>query len=870
VGGQRERSGRYEQLTVDGSKSKDEETLATGGTAFTESEDETTKTRRKSLEFGISEVELKNFLQDLRYAVRMLMKSPLFTGIAVLTLALGIGGNTAIFSVVNAILLRPLPYQNPDQLVILSEKTAQFNEMSVAYQNYEDWRAQNHSFREMAAFRGESFNLSGSGTAEHVRARQASAGLLTMLGVRPLLGRDFLAEEDRPGAAPVVILGYGLWQTKFGGDPQIVGKSILLTDQSYTVVGVLPEHFWFYNKPDVIVPIGNSTAFWRTNRELRSGTYVIARLRPGATVEGARADMAPIAARLAEAYPKANVAHTINVKPMMQDVVGDVRGSLYLMLGAVGLVLLIACVNVANLLLVRATSRQKEIAVRVAMGASRWRMTRQLLTESVCLAVAGGALGLLLAYWGTDALVKAVPGSLPRAEVVGLDLRVLAFTFGVSFLTGVLFGLAPAWRAAKTDVQGTLKDQARGTTSGHHRLQGALVIAELGLALVLLVCAGLTIRSVALLKSVNPGFQAKNALTFNVSVSSVRYATPAKVRSYYHEVLRRIEALPGVQAASVSNDLPMRDDNEIFFYVTDRPKPTQEQLPWAMFYLVSPGYQDAMGLQLIKGRFLTSQDNETGPAAIVIDDAMARGLFPTEDPIGKSVIVPFPGFDKPREIVGVVNHVKHAGLVQDASALIKYQFYMPFDQIPDAFYRELSRGSLSLIVRTAPDAGTIGTSVMEAVRGLDKDQPVFGLEPMGRLIEESVASQRFATMLLGIFAGIALILGSVGIYGVMSYLVTERTQEMGIRMALGATRSDVMRLVLTYGLTLAIAGLALGLAASIALTRLLTNLLFGVSPTDAATLALVGLLLVGVAMLACYVPARRATRVDPMVALRYE
>ncbi len=811
-----------------------------------------------------------HFLQDLRYALRILAKSPMFTAIAVLTLALGIGGNTAIFSVVNAVLLRPLPYQNPEQLVILSEKSPQFDESSVAYQNYEDWRAQNHSFVEMAAFRGESFNLSGSGTAEHVRARQASAGLLTMLGVRPLLGRDFLKEEDRPGGPNVVILGYGLWKTKFGGDPQIVGKPINLSDQSFTVVGVLPEYFWLYSKPDVMVPIGNSTAIWRTNRELRSGTYVIARLRPGVSVTEARADMAPIATRLAEAYPKANAAHGINVKGMMQDVVGDVRGSLYLLLGAVGFVLLIACVNVANLLLVRAASRRKEIAVKVAMGATRWRMTRQLLTESVCLAAGGGALGLLLAYWGTDALVKAVPGSLPRAEVVTLDWRVLAFTFGVSLLTGVLFGLAPAWRAAKTDVQTALKDQARGTTGGHHRLQGALVIAELGLALVLLVCAGLTIRSVALLKHVNPGFQPKNALTFNISLSNVSYASPTKIRTYFHEVLRRLEALPGVQAASVSSDLPMRDDSEIFFYVADRPKPTQEQMLWAMFYLVSPGYKDAMGLQLIKGRFLTAQDNETAPQAIVIDEAMARGLFANEDPIGKSVIIPFPGLDAPREIVGVVNHVKHSGLVQDATATIRYQFYMPFDQIPDSFYKEVGSGSLSLIVRTASNGGALGTSVLDTVRELDKDQPVFGLEPMGQLIEESVASQRFATMLLGIFAGIALILGSVGIYGVMSYLVTERTHEMGIRMALGATRSDVMRLVLKYGLTLAIAGLGLGLVASIGLTRLLASLLFGVSATDPMTLTLVGLLLVGVALLACYLPARRATRVDPMVALRYE
>jgi predicted permease len=537
----------------------------------------------------------------------------------------------------------------------------------------------------------------------------------------------------------------------------------------------------------------------------------------------------------------------------------------------VGFVLLIACVNVANLLLVRGASRQKEIAVRVAMGASRWRMMRQLLTESVCLAAAGGALGLLLARWGTEALLKATPGSLPRAENVPLDWRVMGFTFGISFLTGVLFGLVPALRAAKPNVQATLKEQTRGSTGGHHRLQGVLVTAELGLALVLLVCAGLTIRSMSLLRNVNPGFEPLKALTFSVSLSNVGYSTPAKVRSYFHEVLRRLETLPGVQAASVSSDLPMRDDSEIFFYVAGRPKPEKEKMPWAMFYLVSPGYKDAMGLQLLKGRFLTALDNETSPSAIVIDEAMAHGLFANEDPVGKSLIIPYPGLDQPRQIVGVVNHVKHAGLAADATALIRYQFYMPFDQIPDAFYGEVATGSLSLIVRTATaDPSALGASILQTVRELDRDQPVFGLEPMSQLIEESMASQRFATLLLGIFAGIALILGSVGIYGVMSYLVTERTHEMGIRMALGAERSDVMRLILKHGLGLALAGLVVGLLASLGLTRLMTSLLFGVSPTDGITLATVALLLVGVAMLACYVPARRATQVDPMVALRYE
>ena len=813
---------------------------------------------------------MNTFWQDLRYAVRMLAKAPVFTAIAVLTLALGIGGNTAIFSVVNSVLLKPLPYQDPGRVMILSEKAPQFPEMSVSYPNYEDWKAQAKSFEQMVAIRGESLDLTGSGTAQHLQARQVSAGFFGMLGVHPRLGREFLPEEDKPGGAPVAMIGYALWQDRFGGDPQVVGKTIKLSDMDYTVVGVLPDHFWFYIAPDVVTPVGNSTGLWRTNRELRSGTYAVARLRPGVTVESAQAEMTGITARLATEYPKANVDHGANVKVMLQDVVGDVGQSLYLMLGAVGFVLLIACVNVANLLLVRAASRQKEIAVRAAMGASRGRMVRQLLTESVLLAVAGGAIGLVLAYWGTDALVKAVPGSLPRAEVISMDWRVLVFTFGVSFLTGVLFGLVPAWRAAKTDVQSTLKEQTRGTTSGHHRLQGVLVVAELGLALVLLACAALTIRSVALLRNVDPGFRASNAITFNISLSKAGYDTPAKIRSYFHEVLRRLEALPGVQSASASTDLPMRDDSEIFLYVADRPKPTQDKMSWAMFYTVTPGYKDAMGLQLIKGRFISEQDNEKGAPVVVIDEGMARGLFPNEEALGKSIIIPFEHFDQPRQIVGVVNHVKHAGLALDATTLIKYEMYMPFDQIPDQFYGEFMSGSLSVVVRTAGPMPSIGNAVMKTVSDFDRDQPVFGLEPMGQIIADSVAEQRFATLLLGMFAGIALLLGSVGIYGVMSYLVAERTHEMGIRMALGATRVDVMRLVLKYGLTLAAAGLVLGLIGSVALTRLLVTLLYGVSPTDPVTLGAMGALLVGVAMLACYLPARRATRVDPMVALRYE
>ncbi len=808
--------------------------------------------------------------KDIRFAMRMLAKSPMFTIIAVLTLGLGIGANTAIFSVVNAVLLRPLPYPEPERLMILSESSPQFEESSVAYKNFEDWQEQNHSFSDLAAFRSQTVSLSGLGTAEHLRARQVSSGFLAMLRVRPILGRDFLPEDDRQGAPPVTILSNELWKTKFFSDPEILGKTILLADKNFTIIGVLPEGFWFYSRPDVLISVGASDSLWRSSREMRSGTYVLGRLRPGVSIEQARADMAPIASRLATEYPKANAAHGINVKGMLQDVVGDVRGSLYLMLGAVGFVLLIACVNVANLLLVRAASRQKEIAVRAAMGASRWRMTQQLLTESVCLSVAGGALGLLLARWGTSTLVAAIPGSLPRTDAVDLDFRVLGFTLGVSLLTGVVFGLAPALRAVKTNIQETLKDNARGTTSGQHRLQSSLVVAELGLALVLLVCAGLTIRSVAELRQVKPGFNTQNAITFNASLSATTYSTPSKVRSYIHEALRRMESVPGVTAASVATDVPLRDDSEIFFYVEGRPKPSQEQMTWAMFYLVSPGYKDAMGLRLIRGRFLTAQDTEKTPAVVVVDEELARKEFPSQDPIGQRIIIPFPGFDVPREIVGVVNHVKHNGLAQDAHSRIQNQFYMAFDQIPDPFYSELTGSAISLIVRTSSDPSAMANTVMETVRTMDKDQPVFGLQTMQQLVEDSIAAQRFATMLLGMFGGVALLLASVGIYGVMSYLVSERMHEMGIRMALGATRGDILRLILKLGARLALAGLGLGLLASAGLTRLLTGLLFGVSRTDPATFLFVGAVLVSVALLACFIPAQRATRIDPMIALRYE
>lgn len=814
---------------------------------------------------------MKTFLQDMRYAFRMFLKAPGFTGIAILTLAIGIGANTAIFAVVNAVLLKPLPYPEPEQVLILSENSPQFSAGSVAYPNFEDWKAQNQTFSQMAAFRTEGYTLSGTGAAEHLRGREVSAGMFSLLGVQPILGREFQAEEDKPGAPHVAVLSYGLWKNHFASDPTILGKPIRLSDQDYTVVGVLPERFWFYTPAEVFVPIGNETRMWRNSREMRSGVFVVGRMKPGARVEQARADMKQIGAQLAAAYPKGNAGHGVTVTPMLEDVVGDVRKSLYLLLGAVGLVLLIACVNVANLLLVRANSRRKEIAIRSAMGSSRWRVIRQLLTESVTLSLMGGIAGYVLANWGTAALAAAVPGSLPRsAQGIHADESVLLFTFGISMLTGILFGLAPGLRAADVNLIEVLKQGVRGTTGRRHRLQDALVVAEIGLALVLLVGAGLTLRSILELHQVQPGFDASHAMTFEVSISAGSYPTPVKVRAYVDETLRQVEAVPGVRAASLTTDVPIRDDSEIPFYVAGRAKPTDEEMPWSMLYIVTKGYAEAMGLQVVKGRFLTEKDGVTAQNVVVIDTELASKMFPDGDAIGRSVVFPFPGIDQPREIVGVVNHVRHWGLAQDSTAKIRSQIYTPFAQIPDAFLGELSTGSLSFVARTEGEPMAMTGAIRAAIQKVDKDQPVYGFTSLQQVVSDSLATLRFSTLLFGAFAGIAVLLAAVGIYGVMAYIVSQRTNEIGIRLAMGASRGEVMRMILRYGTVLSLLGAAVGLGVSVAFTRLLGSLLYGVKPIDPVTFGAVTAILVGVAIAACCIPARRATSVDPQTALRYE
>ncbi len=813
---------------------------------------------------------LDTLRQDVRYAVRTLAKSPGFAAVAILTLALGIGANTAIFSVVNAVMLRPLPYPDASRVMTLSETSPQFEEMSVSYLNFIDWQNRNRSFSELAAFRRESFNLAGVSSPERLPGRQVSPGFFAILGTTPILGRDFLPEDGRPGAPPVVILSYRFWQRRFAGDPSIVGRVLVLNDVPHTVIGVIPQRFWFYNPGDVFVTFANGSQLFTQIRENRSGTYVVGRLKPGVSLEQARSDMNHIARVLAAEFPKANANSGISVKAILEDVVGGVRANLLLLLGAVGFVLLIACVNVANLLLARSTARTKEIAIRAALGGSRWRMIRQLLTESTLLAVCGGALGTLFARWGTSFLIASVPGSLPRTEDVSPDIRVLFFTLGASLLTGILFGIVPAIRASRADLHDTLKEGIRGSTSGRHHLQDALVVAELALTLVLLVGAGLTARSILSLHRVNPGFDPRNALVFNTALSAQRYGEAPKVRSFYRELLARLQRTPGVKAASLALNVPMRDDSELYFYVEGRPQPKPEDMLWSMHYIVSSGYADAMGLRLLRGRYLSDRDSEDSQPVIVIDEAMARGVFPSEDPIGKRIIVPFPGLDQPREIVGVVNHVKHWGLAQDAQSRIQYQFYMPFFQVPDALFKQVGTFDMTLVVRTAGDPRAFVGTAQATVHALDPDLPVYGSQTMGEIIETSLAAQRFATLLLGLFAAFGLVLAAVGIYGVMAYSVGQRTQEMGIRMALGATRRDILRLVLGRGSLLTGAGTLIGLLACLGLTRFLASLLFGVTATDPVTFLAVAFVLGAVALFACYVPARRATRVDPMTALRYE
>lgn len=818
---------------------------------------------------------MATLMQDLKYAVRMLARNRGFTIVAVLTLVLGIGANTALFSVANAVLLEPLPFPAPQQLVALYESRVQFVRASISYPNFLDWQRENHTFSSLAAFRQDDFNLTGAGEAEHIRGEMVSGDFFRVLGVNPAAGRFFTANDDHIGAAPVAVISAGLWNRKFAVATDVIGKSIFLDGTDYTIIGVLPATFQLQlqnlsENNDVYVPVGQWTDPVFHDRSAGLGMKAIGRLKPGVTIEQARADMDSIANQLAEAYPKEDKDSGITVLSLKESMIGEIKPFLFVLLAAVGFVLLIACVNVANLVLARSTGRAREFAIRSALGASARRVLRQLLTESTVLALAGGALGLLLASWTLQGVLSLVSNTLPRAQGVRLDDRVLFFTLAISLLSGILFGLAPALKASQPDLQNTLKEGGRGSSGSRHRAQGIFVVTEMALAVVLLIGAGLMLRSLARLWSVNPGFDPHNVLIFYVALPpAMDNASPPSIRASLLQLHDRLAALPGVQSVSLlRGSVPMWDDSEDPFWIPGRPKPQSDNdKDWAIWSEVEPDYLSVMGIPLVRGRFFTAADTESSPRVVVVDEDFAAKYFPGEDPIGKMIVDDYAG-PAPATIVGVVPHVKQWGL--DDKEAMHAEFYIPFRQIPDKYMSRASRNT-TVVVRTAGAPLALAPGIHRDLQQMNSEEVMFSARTMDDIVyNQSVLAQRFSMILLGVFAALALLLASVGIYGVVSYIVAQRTHEIGIRIALGARQSDVLRWVLSEGARMALVGVAIGLAGALVVTRLMAKLLYNISATDPLTFLGVAILLTLVALAACYIPARRAMRVDPIVALRYE
>jgi putative ABC transport system permease protein len=806
-----------------------------------------------------------DILQDLRYGLRTLRKHPGFTAVAVTALALGIGANTAIFSVVNTVLLRPLPYHDPDRLVMVWEDDTKggYPRDTPSAANFVDWREQNKVFEGMGALADQSFNLTGAGDPERLEGKRASANLFNLLGVEPMIGRGFLPEDDQPGAGRVVVLSHGLWQRRFGADPSVVGRQLELNGQSHTVVGVMPRSFQF---PSPETELWAPIAFTQQEAANRGRHYlqVVARMKPGVSVEQAQAEMSTIAARLQQQYPENNTDLGATVVPLHEQVVGDIRPALLILLGAVGFVLLVACANVANLLLARAAARQKEIALRVALGASRARLIRQFLTESVLLSALGGVFGLLLALWGVNLLKAFIPDGISQVRAIAVDSKVLGFTILVSLLTGLIFGLAPATQASNFNLNETLKEGGRDASSGSKgkRVRSLLVVAEVAVSLVLLIGAGLLINSFLRLRSVETGFNVSNLLTMSVVLPDQKYPDRARRTAFYDELIRRVEAVPGVKSAAVTNWIPLvRQGDSVGVTIEGQPPPEPGKENIVVTRVVNPRYFETMGIRLSRGRaFDERQARADSPGAVIVSETAARRYWPGQDPIGKRLAIGTP--DSPEDwltVVGVASDVRQFQL--DAEP--RPQMYLSYAQVGLFAPRHL-------VVSTSVEPQSLTSAVRGAVWGIDRDQPVSNVRTMEDVLSESIARQRFSMLLLGIFAAVALLLAAVGLYGVMSYTVAQRTREIGLRMALGAQRSDVLMLVVGQGLKLALAGVALGLVAAFLLTRVMSSLLFGVSPTDPATLAVISLVLVAVALLAAYIPARRATKVDPLIALRYE
>jgi putative ABC transport system permease protein len=803
---------------------------------------------------------------DLRYGVRTLRKNPGFTLIAVLTLALGIGANTAIFSVVNAILLRPLPFKDPDRLVILGHAYPKLDLIApVSPRGFVDYRDRGDVFESAAVSSGASFNLTGQGEPERIQGRRVSADFLSTLGVEPVLGRAFLPEEDQPGKEHVAILSHGLWQRSFGADQNVIGRMITLDGESYSVIGVMPASFRLYGGDELWTPLALTAEQLSPARRGSEFLIMIARLKPGITVEQAQTAMNSVANQIIKDEPgtyPTDGSWGVSVKLLYEDYVRDIRPALLVLLGAVGFVLLIACANVANLLLARASARRKEIAIRTALGAGRWRLIRQLLTESVLLSLAGGGLGLLIAIWGVDLLIKLNQDNIPRAQEIGVDGRMLVFTFGLSLLTGILFGLVPAIQASKTELTETLKEGGRTSAGSHQaRFRNLLVVTEIALALVLLIGASLMVRSFARLLQVNPGFQTQNILTMQVTLPYLKYKDPPMSRNFYQQTLEKVKALPGVQSVGAVSHLPLSGGVASgFFAIEGREVPPGEQGYHSDRRSISSEYLQTMSIPLLKGRYFNEADRDETQKVVIIDETLARKYWPGEDPTGKHIS--YNRDDKNeriwREIVGVVGSIKHRALDADYRGTV----YSPHSQWP--------LGNMFLVVHTTSEPQSMASMVRSAIQSVDKDQPVYRVRTMEDVFAESVAQKRFSMFLLGLFAAVALVLAAVGLYGVMSYGVSQRTHEIGIRMALGARGPDVLKMVLGQGMVLALIGTGLGLAGAFVLTRVMSSLLFGISSTDPLTFISVPLILAAVALLACYIPARRATKVDPMVALRYE
>jgi putative ABC transport system permease protein len=815
----------------------------------------------------VREVRMGYFLetlwQDLSYGMRVLVKSPVFTAVAVVSLALGIGANTAIFSVVNSLLFRPLPYPESERIVHVwhtppQESFPGMDRFSASPANYLDWKSQSESFERMAAYQGSGFSLSAGGDPVPITAAAVSADFFLVLRSQPSLGRTFMPEEEQPGRNQVAVLSHGLWQRAFGANPNLIGQTLTLDSQSYTVIGIMPAGFQFLHGAELWVPL----AWDDKERQIRSihDYGVIARLKPNVSVAQAQAEMSAISRRLEEQYPEDNKGWGAVVIPLQEDLVGDIRPALLVLFSAVGFVLLIACANVANLMLARGANRQKEIAIRIALGAARSRIVRQLLTESVLLAVVGGILGLLLAGWGIELLVRLSSGSLPDHSEIGIDKWALGFTLLVSFSAGIVAGIAPAFQFSSPETSEALK-QGTGRTGGSsvkQRTRKALVISEVALSLILLIGAGLMIRSFWKLQNVDPGFDTSNILTMSLGTSPTKYSDPHQQAAFFDRVLEQVKALPGVVDVGSTTTLPLTGGGSTQpFTVEGRPEQAVAEQPTAKTRYISPDYFRAMGIPLRQGRFFSDQDRENGVPVVIISEAMARRFWPGQDPVGKRLTPSFHLQQGAREIVGVVGDVK-AGLDSDVSATM----YMSYKQSP--------RPYMTIVARTASDPQNFIQPISKAIYTVDKEQALWDVRTMEQVMAESVSGRRFNMTLLIAFAALALVLAAVGVYGVMNYSVMLRRRELGIRIALGARAVDVLRLILGQGLALTLIGVGVGLAGAYGLTRLMASLLYGVPATDSLTFISVSGVLVAVGILASYLPARRATKVDPMIALRSE